>query len=271
METFKAAAVQMGAGPDAEENLAQAEKLVTEAAGDGALLVALPELFGWSGSQSEEAGRAETIPGPTSERLGRLAGGLGIYLAAGSLLERTEDGKRCFNTAPLFGPDGALLACYRKIHLFSVDIPGEATIDEGRSRRHGDRTVCATTGIARIGMSICYDLRFPELFRRLADDGAELVLVPSAFTRPTGKAHWHRLVTTRAIENQCYVVAANQWGRTSHGFSNYGHSLIVDPWGEVVAEAAAEGNSVITADLDPERLIEVRRRLPALAHRRLEP
>lgn len=269
MEAFKVAAVQLSAGLDTGDNLVQAEALVADAAGTGAQMVALPELFCWGGRQNEEPAAAETIPGPTSRRLGRLAAKLGIYLSAGSLLEKSGDGKLCFNTAPLFGPDGSLLACYRKIHLFSVDMPGRATVDETASRKHGELSVCITTNIARIGMSICYDLRFPELFRHLAADGAELILLPSAFTKPTGEAHWHTLVATRAIENQCYVVAANQWGKTTHGFDNYGHSLIVDPWGEVLAEAAGEGSTVLTAELDPERLAEVRSRLPALRHRRL--
>ena len=269
METFKAAAIQLSAGPDPEENLARAENLVTEAADSGASLVVLPELFCWSGRQTEEAAQAETVPGPTSTRLGRLAARLGIHLAGGSLLEKSEDPEHSFNSALLFGPDGDVLARYRKIHLFSVDIPGQATVDERLSRGHGNESVCVTTELARIGMSICYDLRFPELYRQLAADGAELLLVPSAFTKPTGTAHWHTLVTARAIENQCYVVAANQWGDTSHGFANYGHSLIVDPWGKVLAEAGAENDTVLIAELTHQGLAETRRRLPALAHRRL--
>jgi len=188
---------------------------------------------------------------------------------AGSLLERS-DTDRCFNTALLFGPDGGLLARYRKIHLFDVEVDATVRTAESRTRQPGDQTACVETDLGVIGLAVCYDLMFPELFRRLASQGAEVVVVPSAFTAPTGAAHWHTLVRARAIENQCYVVAPDQYGPTTHGFDNYGHSVIVDPWGEVLADAGEGSPRVIHAELDGGWLASVRRRLPSLAHRRLD-
>jgi len=273
MQSFRAAAVQLRAGPDKPINLAAGAEQVRHAAGEGARLVALPELFAWSGPASEEAAQAETVPGPASESLGRLARELGIWLVAGSLLERDEPSgaARCFNTCLLFGPDGALAARYRKIHLFDVAIDGAVAARESSTRQPGSEIVHAGTELGSIGLAVCYDLRFPELFRRLAVDGVEIVVMPSAFTAPTGAAHWHTLVRARAIENQCFVVAPNQFGATSHGFDSYGHSIIVDPWGEILAEAGADGPCIVAADLDGERLEQVRRKLPSLEHRRLEP
>jgi nitrilase len=216
-----------------------------------------------------------------------LARRLSIHLVAGSILERAtvagedatldravNDGDaagdgRCFNTCLFFGPDGSLLARYRKIHLFDVSVGTQVRTCESRTRQPGEAPVTVDTALGRIGLAVCYDLRFPELFRRLADDGAEVVVMPSAFTAPTGAAHWHTLIRARAIENQCYFVAPNQHGPTLHGFSNYGHSLIVDPWGTVLAEGGDGGDEVVSAALSAERLAEVRRSLPSLAHRRL--
>jgi predicted amidohydrolase len=169
----------------------------------------------------------------------------------------------------MFAPDGSLLARYRKIHLFDVSIEGQVSACESRTRQPGTEAVCVDTELGRIGLAVCYDLRFPELFRRLADAGAEVVVMPSAFTAPTGRAHWHALIRARAIENQCYFVAPNQYGPTQHGFDNFGHSIIVDPWGTVVAEAGEREEAVICATMSTTRLEEVRRSLPSLRHRRL--
>jgi predicted amidohydrolase len=269
MQTFRAAAIQLKSGSDRRDNLAQATTLVREAAGSGAELIALPEVFYWRGAQREEAANAEPIPGPTSQWAADLARELSVYLVAGSLLESTPENLKCFNTSLLFGPDGDLLGSYRKIHLFAIDIPGCVSIDENDTRVGGDKGVCIETQLGRIGLAICYDLRFPELFRQLTDDGAEVLVIPSAFTATTGRAHWKTLLRARAVENQCFVVAPNQYGRSDHGFDCYGHSLIVDPWGELLGDGGDGGPLTVSAQLDGKRLEEVRSQLPALGHRRL--
>lgn len=269
MRDFRATAVQLRSSPDRADTLARGADLVTAAAAAGAELVALPELFSWRGAQADEPAAAEPIPGPTSEFAAALARRLSIHLVAGSLLERAADRAKCYNTALLFGPDGDLLARYRKMHLFDVAVNDTVTVAESRTRLSGDETVCATTALGRIGLAVCYDLRFPELFRRLAAAGAEIIVVPSAFTAPTGAAHWHTLVRARAIENQCYVLAPNQFGPTTLGYDNYGHSLVVDPWGQVLAEGGDAGSCLVSAELRAARLAEVRRAIPSLTHRRL--
>ncbi|MEE8311016.1 MAG: carbon-nitrogen hydrolase family protein [Candidatus Binatia bacterium] len=270
MRSLVVSAAQMRAGPDPERNLETARQLVQRAADDGAELVALPELFGWSGPPAQERDHAETVPGPTTDFAAELARAHGMHVVAGSVLERcADDPERCFNTCALLGPEGTLLAAYRKIHLFDVDIVDGPRAAESRTRAAGSQTMCIDTELGRIGLAICYDLRFPELFRRLADAGAEIIVMPSAFTATTGAAHWMPLIRARAIENQCYFVAPNQHGPTSHGFSSYGHSVIIDPWGEVLAEAGEDGPDVVTARLAADRLVRVRAELPSLAHRRL--
>lgn len=272
MRSFKASAIQMSAGSDTRANLAAAAELVTKAAAAGASLVALPEVFAWRGPQELEPEIAEPIAGRIGTFASELARRLGIWLVAGSILETADDvaaGDRCYNTTALFSPDGTLAATYRKIHLFDVDVEGRIRVRESKTRLAGDSPCCVDTELGRIGLAICYDLRFPELFRGLATAGAEIVVLPSAFTAPTGKAHWHTLVRARAIENQCYVVAPDQFGASSMGFENYGHSLIVDPWGDVMADAGPGGPCVITAELSAPLLARVRSELPALGHRRI--
>lgn len=261
------AAAQMCAGPDKAANLAIAGRLATEAASRGAQLVVLPEVFAWSGPQAEEPSVAETIPGPTCEAIGALATRLGIYVVAGSILERAGDDK-VFNTCVLLGPDGAIRATYRKIHLFDVDLPGRVTVRESDTRQPGDAPVVAETSVGKLGLSICYDLRFPELYRHLAHRGASLLVVPAAFTTPTGSAHWEVLLRARAIENQSYVIAANQYGPGLGGTTNYGNSMIIDPWGTVLARAG-DREAIVLADIDSEYLNRVREELPALRHAHL--
>lgn len=263
---FLAAAVQLCAGPDKEANLAAAAALAREAARRGAELVVLPEMFAWRGPRADEAAAAEALPGPTSERLAALARELGIVLVGGSLLERSAQAGRYHNTCTVYGRDGALLARYRKVHLFDVDIPGHVTHRESDSKLPGDAVVVVPTDLGTLGLSICYDLRFPELFRRLGAGGAEIVCLPSAFTFPTGAHHWEILVRARAIENQVYVVAPNQIGRTPTGVQDFGHSLIVDPWGTPIARAP-NTHTVIVAEIDRDYLARVRRELPCLEHR----
>lgn len=265
-QRFLAAAIQTCAGPDKEANFRTAERLVRAAAAQGAALVVLPEVFFWRGERGAEHDAAESIPGPTTQRLAVLAGDLAIHLVGGSILERAPDSPKVFNTCTVYDPKGQLIARYRKVHLFDVDIPGHVSIRESDTRQRGSETVVAPTDLAALGLSVCYDLRFPELFRRLIGDGAEVICLPSAFTFPTGAAHWEVLLRARAIENQVYVVAPNQIGRGPGGITDYGHSAIVDPWGTVTA-CATDTEAVVTAAIDLEYLTRVRRELPCLDHR----
>lgn len=263
-DRFLAAVVQMNASADKQHNLSRAETLVARAASAGAALVALPEVFFWRGKAGEEADAAEPIPGPTTDFLAELARRYEIYLLGGSILER-NDGARPFNTSVLFSPSGKMVAAYRKLHLFDVRLPGRVEIVESARRRAGNRVVVAETELGRFGLAICYDLRFPELFRALVVCGAEVVLLPSAFTFVTGAAHWHPLLQARAIENQVYVLAPNQIGKGEDGVPNYGHSAIVDPWGTFVAQAR-DDETVVTAEIDLEYVRRVRAELPCLQH-----
>jgi len=268
MERFLAAAVQMSSGSNRAANVARATELVREAAARGARLVVLPEVFAWRGPRGEEAAVAEPVPGATTETLAVLAGALGVWLCAGSLLERVPGEDRAYNTSCLFDPHGALVARYRKIHLFDVELPGRVSVRESATRVPGGEVVALPTELGTLGLSVCYDLRFPELYRRLVRAGAEILLVPSAFTFPTGAAHWEVLCRARAVENQCYVIAPDQTGTSPHGFLDWGDSLIVDPWGRVLARGG-EGEGVVTAEVDRAYLARVRRELPCLTHARL--
>lgn len=263
---FCAAAVQLCAGSDKRVNFATAERLVRQAVQYGASLVVLPEVFGWRGARGEEREAAESIPGPTSERLAALARELGIHLVGGSILERVPDSDKPYNTSVVLDPTGQLIGRYRKTHLFDVDIPGQVTIRESDTRARGQDIVVVPTPLAAVGLAVCYDLRFPELFRRLSEAGAQIVCLPSAFTFPTGAAHWEVLLRARAIENQVYIIAPDQIGRSPSGVNDYGHSLIVDPWGTVIARAA-NTETVIVAEIDLDYLVRVRRELPCLSHR----
>jgi len=268
MDRFLAAVVQMSSGPGRDSNLERARALVREAADRGARLVVLPEVFAWRGPRAEEAAHAESIPGPSTEAMAAVARETGAFLLMGSILERAAGRERSFNTSCLLSPAGELLARYRKIHLFDVDIPGRVTVRESDARAPGSDVVVVPTSIGTLGLSVCYDLRFPELYRRQVRAGAQLLLVPSAFTFTTGAAHWEVLCRARAIENQCYLLAANQTGTSPHGFADFGRSLIADPWGAVVA-SAADGEGIALAEIDLEHLARIRRELPCLTHVRL--
>ena len=273
---FLAACVQLRSTDDVEANLAAAERLIRRAASYGAKLVATPENTSFLGPQFHKIELAEPIDGPIATRLAKLADELSIHLLVGSIAEQRRDAAgaidpgRCFNTSLLFGPSGDRLAVYRKIHLFDVDVPGGVTIRESDSIAAGDEIVVAQTALGRIGMSICYDLRFPELYRALRDRGADILAIPSAFTLATGKDHWHPLMRARAIETQCWVLAPAQWGtHDAEGRrASYGHSLIVDPWGAVVAERG-DGEGIAIAEVDLERNAAVRRAIPVCDHRRI--
>lgn len=266
--THLAAAIQMSSGADKGANLEKAENLVRLAAARGARLVALPEVFNWRGKRADEPAAAESLDGVTLTLMAGLARDLEIFLVAGSITEDIPGQARRYNTSVLLGPDGRRLAVYRKIHLFDVDLPGRVTIKESDAKIAGMEVISAQTTFATIGLSVCYDVRFPELYRRLAFAGARIVTIPSAFTFPTGEAHWDVLIRARAIENQCYVMAPAQFGPNVHGFSDYGNSMIVDPWGRVIARAG-DLEGVVIAPLDLEYLERVRRELPSLANARL--
>jgi predicted amidohydrolase len=265
---FVAAAVQMVASDDKTANLAEAERWIRQAASAGARLVVLPEVFVWRGNKKEERRAAETIPGPTSERLAALAREFGIYLLGGSILEEIAASEKAYNTSLLFGPTGKVLASYRKIHLFDVDLANGVSLRESATREYGAAVVVAETELCAMGLTVCYDLRFPELYRALAHQGARIIFVPSAFTAYTGQAHWETLLRARAIENQVYIIAPDQFGKSPKSFETHGHSMIVDPWGRVIAELA-DGPGVVTAGIDLDYLAKVRGELPALQHRRL--
>jgi deaminated glutathione amidase len=265
---YLAAAVQMVSSDDKAANLGEAQRWVRQAAALGARLVVLPEVFIWRGNKKEEGGAAEPIPGPSSIFLADLARELKIYFLAGSILEEIPGSGKVYNTSLLFDPSGKLLASYRKIHLFDVDLANGVSLRESDSRAPGADLVVASTELGKMGLSVCYDLRFPELYRGLASQGAQVIFVPSAFTAFTGQAHWETLLRARAIENQAYVIAAGQFGKAAKSFETHGHSMIIDPWGEILAQRP-DGAGLVTAEIDFDRLNKVRGELPALTHRRL--
>ena len=264
---FTAAAVQMNSGEDKAANLRTATCLVEQAASRGAALVVLPELFNCLGRFTEVLQQAETVPGETSTAMSELARRLRITLVAGSIAERDPVSGKALNTSLLFGPDGAPLATYRKIHLFEIGLPGTVTVTESQWLAPGCDIVNCSTPLGRLGQAICYDLRFPELFREQAAAGMDLLALPSAFTHATGSAHWEILLRARAIENQVFVIAANQSGSHPGNISTYGHSTIIDPWGDVLAVLSEEEEGIALAEIDFARLHEVRTRLPALKNR----
>jgi predicted amidohydrolase len=263
------AAAQMVSTADKAHNLDAATRLVRQASGLGARLVGLPENFAWMGSEPDRPSAAETLDGPTLSRMAELARELKVTLLAGSVLEAGAPGGRLYNTSVLFGPEGQRLAVYRKMHLFDVDVGDGATYQESAAVAPGAEVVVAPTEVGRLGMSVCYDLRFPELYRRHSKEGATLLAVPAAFTLMTGKDHWEVLLRARAIENQCYLFAPAQGGRHSDKRMTYGHAMVVDPWGLVIARAS-EGEGLAVAPMDPELLAKIRRNLPCLQHRRLD-
>lgn len=267
---FTAACIQIQGSSDVERNLSVTETLVRRAAAMGCSLVLTPEATTYLGPHDRKIQLAEAVDGPTHRRLAELAAELGIHLLVGSVAERADEPSRCHNTSLLFGPDGALISSYRKVHLFDVDIPGGVRFSESATCAPGDTTVVADTALGRLGLSICYDLRFPELYRALVDDGATMLAVPSAFTLMTGKDHWHALLRARAIETQCYVFAPGQWGAHDDGGlrRSYGHSVIIDPWGVVVAECS-DGEGLCVAEIDLDKVASVRRSMPLADHRRV--
>jgi len=261
----RAAVVQLNSNGEKDRNLAAAERLVRAAAADGAELIALPEKWNLLAEGEELLAGAEPLDGPSLGAARGWARNLGVHLLAGSVCETGAAG-RAFNTSVLIGPDGEDLGAYRKIHMFDVDVGG-VSYRESDHEEPGEEIVLAPVGDLSVGLSVCYDLRFPELYRILALRGARVVTVPSAFTAVTGRDHWEVLLRARAIEDQVFLLAPNQVGEAPPHFSSYGRSAIVDPWGVVLA-TAADGEGFAAADLDLGAQERVRERLPSLANRR---
>jgi nitrilase len=268
-ERMKIAAVQMVSTTDRDRNLQAAERAVGQAAAAGAVLVALPEYFCLMGRRDTDKLLIAETPGdgPIQQCLSSLARQHRVWLLGGTLPLSSGQPGRVFNSTLAFAPDGTLAARYDKIHLFNFD-NGRERYDEAAVLAPGSTPVALQAGALRVGLSVCYDLRFPELYRRLMQPPCDVLSVPAAFTYTTGQAHWELLLRARAVENQCYVLAAAQGGTHENGRRTWGHSMIVDPWGTVLGQQP-EGEGVVLAEVDTDRLASVRAQLPALAHRRL--
>lgn len=266
----KVAAVQLTCTEDANKNVARCEALTREAAAEGATLVVLPENFAYLGPEDGKFAVAEALPegGPILRRMSALAKELQIDLILGGFIEKGSEPKKSRNACVHLGDDGRIRALYRKIHLFDVDLPDGTTLRESATVEPGSDVVVTDTRAGKLGLSVCYDLRFPELYRKLVDQGATLLTVPAAFTLTTGKDHWHVLLRARAIESQCYVIAAAQYGHHFGERRSYGHALICDPWGLVVSECS-DGEGCAIAAIDPGYVERVRAAVPSLRHRKL--
>jgi nitrilase len=263
--TFRVAALQMVSTPDRERNLADAEQLIAEAAADGAQLVLLPEYFCFMGFKDTDklAVREAYQDGPIQRFLADAARRHKVWVIGGTLPITAPEASRVLNTTLVFDPQGNEAARYDKIHLFNFE-KGQESFDEARTIRPGDEVRSFEAPFGRVGLSVCYDLRFPELYRRMGD--CALIVVPSAFTYTTGRAHWEMLLRARAVENQCYVLAAAQGGQHENGRRTWGHSMLIDPWGDIVA-VLDEGAGVVAGNLERARIDEVRQSLPAWRHR----
>ncbi len=268
MSIFIAAVVQLNCSSDSEANWEQARALVTRATELGANFVATPENSNFLGPHEEKVARAETLDGETCSRFSDLAKKLDTFVLLGSFNEKSEDPHRCYNTSVLFDSRGERVATYRKIHLFDVDVSPDVRFAESATVKPGREIVVARTDLGTVGMTVCYDLRFPTLFQQIRDQGAEIITVPSAFTLTTGRAHWTPLIRARAIETQSYVVAPAQYGKhDDQGLrESFGHAMIVDPWGQVVA-MVPEGPGVALAEIDLEKIHKIRESIPVADHR----
>jgi predicted amidohydrolase len=265
-----AAVIQLSSQDDVAQNLTRAVALIGDAARAGAQLVALPENFAYTGDEDGKRAIAERADGQGAilSRIGEAARTHGVHVVAGGMPEKSEDPSRPYNSSVLVDPRGAVVAVYRKVHLFDVDLADGTSLRESAATSAGHDVVVARVREVPLGMSVCYDVRFPELFRALERRGARIVSVPSAFTLTTGKDHWHVLLRARAIENQVFVLAPAQHGKHPKGRQTYGKSIIVDPWGDVLAQCG-EGEGFAIARLDMAYQDRVRASLPCLAHRRL--
>ena len=266
---FVVAAVQMRSGDDVERNLAAADRLAAEAARRGARMIAFPENAAYLRAEGTGRPPAGAMGGAIVSRFAAMARRHDAWVLLGSMAEAVPHSRKVFNTSLLLTPRGEVAAVYRKMHLFDVAIAGKARFRESRVVRAGDRTATAATPLGLFGLSICYDLRFPELYRHLALAGAQVLFVPSAFTAYTGRAHWTALLRARAIENLAWVVAPAQWGEHHEGRRSYGHTCVIDPWGRVVAQRPS-GTGVVLARIDPSVSDRLRTGLPALSHVREE-
>jgi predicted amidohydrolase len=275
-EPLTAAVVQLSSQDDIRANLARVTHWVREAAKAGARLVSLPENFAFMGEEDAKRAAAEYVVvggparGPVVAALSEAARSNGVFLVAGGMPERSDDPSRPYNTSVLFDPQGQVVSRYRKIHLFDVDLPDGTKLEESRATGRGSvaQLELPFVGGVPLGMTVCYDLRFPELYRALTAQGARIITVPAAFTLTTGKDHWHVLLRARAIEDQVFVLAPAQTGKHPKGRQTYGKSLIVDPWGDVLAQCG-EGEGFAVARLDFAYQDRVRAAIPCLAHRRL--
>jgi len=266
-QAFKVAAIQMVSTPEIEQNFESAARLVGQAAAQGAQLVLLPEYWPILGRHElDKLGHAETdVPGPIQSLMAQLASQHGVWLIGGTLPMAAASAGKVMNTSLVFDPQGQRVARYDKIHLFNFS-RGEDQFDEARTIEHGSQVATFEAPFGRVGLSVCYDLRFPELYRAMGD--CALIVMPAAFTYTTGQAHWELLLRARAVENQCYVLASAQGGLHVNGRRTWGHSMLVDPWGEVIS-VLPEGEGLVIGDIDPHRLQYVRESLPALRHRKL--
>lgn len=266
MTGFTVSVCQMDSKDDKATNVDRALTFVDEAADAGADLVTFPEMFTFMGADEAKTEAAEPIPGPLTDRLAARADARDIHIHAGSMYETAADPEKVHNTTVVFDDDGELLDVYRKVHLFDVTIGDEVVTQESAMVSPGTEAVTVETDLATLGLTICYDLRFPELYSTLSRRGAEVIFVPAAFTMFTGKDHWESLLRARAIENQAYVVAAGQIGDKPDGIPTYGRSMVVDPWGNVIARAS-DRVGMITARIDLDYVDEVRREVPSLEHK----
>lgn len=269
MSSLSVALVQICSTQDVQHNCARAIEAIRRAAHDGARWVLLPENVCYIRREGERVGWSESVQGEVVGQFRQAARECQVYVLLGSIPERLLDSEKVYNTSILVGPDGQVAATYRKLHLFDAVLPDGQILSESRFVEKGrELTVAEVDGI-KVGLSICYDLRFPELYRALTVAGAEVIAVPSAFTVPTGQAHWETLLRARAIENQVFVLAPAQTGQHSASRSSYGHSLIIDPWGRILAAAARE-ETILEATLELDQVRSVRQRMPCLEHRRLD-
>lgn len=260
--------VQMTSTADVDHNLSVVERLAAQAAQDGARLVVVPECFAYLGPEEGKLAVAEALgeAGPILSRCQAIARSLDVELLLGGFWERSAEPTKVHNTSIHLAASGTIKATYRKVHLFDVDLPDGTKLAESETVAAGSQTVVTDAPFGKLGLSICYDLRFPELYRRLVDGGAIALAIPAAFTQTTGKDHWHILLRARAIEQQCYVLAAAQTGHHYGPRFSYGHAMIVDPWGRILAECE-DGEGIAIAEIDPAVVAAVRRSLPSLAHR----
>ncbi|MEN9230220.1 MAG: carbon-nitrogen hydrolase family protein [Thermostichus sp. DG02_5_bins_236] len=269
MRPYLAAAIQMTSIPDLASNLQQAEEWIDFAVRQGCELVTLPENFAFMGPEAEKTRLAQEISDRAEEFLGKMAQRYQAFVLGGGYPVPDRQG-RVYNTAALYDPDGKEISRYRKIHLFDVNLPDGNTYQESSTVVSGDELVtCEQERLGILGLSVCYDVRFPELYRSLVDRGAQILMIPAAFTAYTGRDHWQILLQCRAIENTCYVIAPAQVGNHYERRQCHGHAMILDPWGAILADAGGEKPGVAIAEIDPDRLQSVRRQMPSLQHRRL--